>query len=57
VRYVTSVERRNSSCVISERGARIVAIALLTQTSIGPSSLSKKPAAASTASWSATSAS
>src|SRR5829696_7304518 len=54
-RYVTSVARRNSSAVRSANLENTVAIALLTQTSIGPSSASTCSAARSTASASATS--
>src|SRR5829696_8461210 len=48
-RYVTSVARRNSSAVRSANLENTVAIALLTQTSIGPSSASTCSAARSTA--------
>jgi hypothetical protein len=47
-RYVTSVARRNSPGPISWNGAKIVAIAQLTQTSIGPSPFSASAAARST---------
>src|SRR4051794_36231232 len=52
-RYVTSVARLNSSASISLNGAKIVAIALLTQMSIGPRASSTAPAADLTASQSA----
>src|SRR5581483_5099330 len=55
-RYVTSVTRRNSSGVMSSTGANTVAIALLTQISIGPNSRTMRSAASSSAEASATSA-
>src|SRR3954453_15475143 len=46
-RYVTSVVRRNSSASTSQNGARIAAIASLTQTSMSPSSAVARSAAPS----------
>ena len=54
-RYVTSVTRRNSSAEICWNGANTEVMALLTQTSTGPSVDSTSSAAASTAAQSATS--
>lgn len=48
---MTSVARLNSSGFTSRNGAKIVAIASFTQTSIGPSCVSTASAAASTCSW------
>ena len=49
-RNVTSMARRKSSGLVSDKGEKLVVMALLTQTSSGPSSSSARDAARSTAS-------